>query len=358
MPQFQLLPQQPGFGQQLGAQLGTGVGLGLTKGLQQQLQQFQEQKKMKQLQEQFEKLGLPQELAGLDPQIAKQFMISQQKKSLMDQLFGPSEEPLHPAETPGIGGVSQPSKEISAKDVEAATLLDPNLGRAKQQERKLQQQEVQEVKKRNLGVFDKASADLKTIEEADQGLTQLQKLSEKIGKTQGQSFFNRLGRTFRFDSRTGGFSKIGKATSTPQEERYIKLIADQTKTIKNDFGARITNLDLQVFLRRFPDLMMTPDGRKAIFETMRDYKEAKKIYNQALKNEIKLTKGKADPYELDEIVEEKIAPRLNKIQERIRHRGFGIQSTQEEREGIEEQTATNPKTGEKMILRGGEWQVL
>ncbi len=332
---------------------------GAARGLQQSLEQFHEKKQKEALGNQFEALGLPKELAGLDPQIAKQFMALQQKKSLMEQYFGPSQEngeTLHPGETPGIGSDRQPSKEISAREVEAATLFDPNLGRAKQQERKLQQQEQQQNKKRNLEVFDKSAAALRTIEEADIGLEQLQNLSKKIGETQGQGFLSRFARTYRFN-KEGGLTKFGKAASTPQEEKFVKLIADQTKTIKDDFGARITNLDLQVFLRRFPDLMMTPEGRESIFETMRDYQEAKKVYNQALKNEITLTKGKADPFDLDEIVENKTAPKLAEIRERIAKRGFSKGS--EGRKDIPQQkTAINPETGERLILKEGKWQPL
>ena len=124
------------------------LGGGASQGLQQGLAQFHEKKQQEALGNQFESLGLPRELAGLDPQIIKQLMASQQKQSLMDQLFGPSQgtaETLQARETPGVGGQPQPSQEISARDVEAATLLDPNLGRVRQQERKLQIQSQQHL---------------------------------------------------------------------------------------------------------------------------------------------------------------------------------------------------------------------
>lgn len=346
-----------------------GTATGIAQGLQQSIEQFHKEKEKETLGHKFESLGLPKELAGLDPQVIKQFMDIQQKQSLMEQLFGspqqrgqplapqqdaqalPPGETLHPGETPGIGGQDQPDDEISARDVQAASLLNPSLGRAIGGERKLQHQERQQIKKRNLEVFDKASSALKTTDEASTGVRQLKRLSKRIGEQQGQNLFQRIGRTYRFNPE-GGFTKIGKATSTPQEERYVKLIADQTKTIKDDFGARITNLDLEVFLRRFPDLMMTPEGREDIFETMNDYHEAKRIYNQALKDEIKQTKGKVDPYELDEIVEQKIAPELDEIRKRIDLRGFG----DEKQVLTDGATATNPTTGEQMIFKGGKWQ--
>ncbi len=331
MPQLQILPQQPSFQQQLGQQIGAGLGQGISGGLQKSLEQFHQQKKVEQEGQKLEKLGLPKELAGQDPRIIQQYLRGKQKEDLIQKyLKDPSQQNLvHPGETPGISSDGAERGPLTQKDVEIATLIDPNLGRAKQSEMKIQAQEKQNIANRNLKVFDKTTEDLKSLEDSDQGLGQLEKLSEKIGKNQGQSFFDRLARSYRFDPETGGFTKFGKITSTPEEERYIKLIADQTKTIKNDFGARITNLDLEVFLRRFPDLMMTPKGREEIFGTLRDYTEAKKIYNKSLRNEIKISKGKTDPYALDEIVEQKIGPKLEKIRDRIAERGFSFSDKRE-----------------------------
>ena len=151
MPKIQELTPSTSFSSELGAQLGQGVG----SGIQGALAQFHEQKQKEALGNQFESLGLPRELAGLDPQIIKQFMAAQQKQSLIQQLLsapqGAAEtlqagEPLQAGETPGVGGQPQPSQEISARDVEAAMLVDPNLGRVRQQERKLQIQSQQQVK--------------------------------------------------------------------------------------------------------------------------------------------------------------------------------------------------------------------
>ena len=46
MPQFQLLPESPGFGSQLGRQLGGGISQGIGSGLQQMFEQKTKQQKL------------------------------------------------------------------------------------------------------------------------------------------------------------------------------------------------------------------------------------------------------------------------------------------------------------------------
>jgi hypothetical protein len=318
--------------------------------------------------------GLAEVLRGLSgglDSFAKQ-RAEQQKQSMIQSILNGSygqtnEGMIHPGETPGleIQGDATQRESYTDQQIQAMALINPQVANLMQRQRQTDVQENQEIRKRNLELFDDTSKKIQSLDEELTGIKQLEKLSDKIGKEQGQDFFSRFFRTYRFDPETGGFTKIGRATSTPQEERYLKLIADATKTIKNDYGARITNLDMQVFLRRFPDLMMTPEGRKEIFETMRDYKQAKLLYNQALKQQLRATRGKVDPYSLDEKVEAKIGPQLESIRKRMVERGLGPQENVKVKEEAamtpsgeqqtEQVTIVNPQTGQRLMLKEGQW---
>lgn len=231
-----------------------------------------------------------------------------------------------------------------------------------EKEKEFEAKEKQEWGKENRAIFAESKKNLRSLETADVGLGQLERLSKKLGDTRGEGFFQKVGRSFRYDPETGGLTRIGKVSSNPEEERFIKLVADQTKTIKEDYGARITNLDMQIFLRRFPDLMMTSQGRSEILGTLRDYNEAKRLYNSTTKKVLKNTKGKISPYELDELVEEELGPKLEKIQQRIEKRGFssedaGAQEGAPETPAQEQvMRARNPATGEVIIFKDGRWQ--
>lgn len=247
-------------------------------------------------------------------------------QNILNQSGGQvGQQMIHPGETPGmdIEGPSMQGQAPSSQQIQALSLVNPQLANVLESQRKTTEKTQQGVRDRNIKVFDDVNKSIIGAEDELLGLNQLAKLSESIGKKQTQDPTSRFFRSFRFDPETGGFTRIGKATATPEEERFVKLIADQTKTIKNDYGARITNLDMEVFLRRFPDLMMTGQGRKDILDTLRDYREGKLLYNKAIKQQLRATKGNVDPYTLDEIVEQKIGPQLEKIKTRVENRGFG-----------------------------------
>jgi|GEM_PF-6501355 len=347
------------------------LGQGASQGISKQIESFQRRKA-------YENAGLPGGLADLDPNVAAQMIKQQQKNALIQQILGQGEEAQNRQEDRGSAQLSLASdqnplepKRIEPKSIspgssrarttpqqrEALSLVDPNYSRAAQKEEQFRRQEEMPIKERNLKLFDESSSNLKSIDDADIAFTQLKNLSEKISKKEGQSFFERLGRTYRFDPDTGSFSKIGKATSTPEEERFIKLIADQTKNIKNDYGARITNLDMEVFLRRFPDLMMSPQGRRDILDTLDDYNQAKKLYNRAVKSTISENKGMIDPYELDIIVENKIEKPLENIRKRVAERGLSTSENDVSSQFQEGDTASN-KDGQTIVYKGGKWQPL
>jgi len=204
-------PQQSGLDLIL-QQLGGGV----TQGLQQGLEQFHKRKQQDALGNQFESIGLPRELAGLDPQIIKQFMVSQQKQSLMDQLFGPPQEAaetLQPDETPGVGGQAPPSQEISARDVEAAILLDPNLGRVRQQERKLQQTQKESRREKQAGRS--FTRNLKYLEKQSNILLEVPK--EKLALTQ-----------MRGALESGDFNSFRNAVGEITGQEILKTASAQT----------------------------------------------------------------------------------------------------------------------------------
>lgn len=336
-----------------------GLGSGISSGIQQKLEQFNKLNQEKKEGEKLSRLGLSPEIASLDPALQKEYFKQLQSQRLLDQIMGGGmrDEPRGGPRSQGSEGdieefdeqtlTESPQGQLSDQQIQALSVVNPALGKVAQSQKKQYYDEQQQNRKRNLEIYDEQKSLLRGLEEEDKGLSQLQKLSDKIGKEQGQEFYERIGRTFRFKP-DGSLTRIGSATSTPEEERYIKLIADQTKNIKNDFGARVTNLDIEVFLRRFPNLLQTPEGRKQIFETLRDYNQAKQLYAKEYKNLIQKSQGKINPFELEERVEKNIAPQLKKIREDIDSRGFG-------KEEIKEGSRAFDPQGKPHVFKNGEW---
>lgn len=329
--------EEQGIGGNLGSALGGGISSGLQMLMQAKVEGLKQQEKLQSVQnllKGYRKKGM---LPSADGPASDEGQVD---ASIQEDIYEGTDDPS--------------TEELAILKAVIGPAADPFIQEA-QEKRKIAAKEKAQHSERNLKVFDEASDKLRTLEESDKGLQQLSQLSEKIADTSSDAQFARFLRSWRFDPETGGFTRIGKATSTPEEERFVKLIADQTKNIKDDYGARITNLDMQVFLRRFPDLMMTSQGRKEILGTLRDYNKAKRLYNQALKVEIKNAQGRVNPYTLDDRVEAKIQPQLEKMRKDMAKRGLANEQPEE----VEEEVirVRNPKTGQTLILKEGKWQV-
>lgn len=52
--------------------------------------------------------------------------------------------------------------------------------------------------------------------------------------------------------------------ASPEAQRYLKTINDFTKNAKDSYGARVTNFDIQQFLKRLPTLANSEEGRRQL----------------------------------------------------------------------------------------------
>lgn len=101
----------------------------------------------------------------------------------------------------------------------------------------------------------------------------------------------------------------------PDTEEFRKLEADFIRDVSKVFpGGRITNYDLQAYLKGIPGLMNTPEGRKAIIRNRKIFNEAKKIRYEAYKDIIKQNGGKK-PANLGILVEEKTRDAIQDLED-------------------------------------------
>lgn len=59
------------------------------------------------------------------------------------------------------------------------------------------------------------------------------------------------------------------ALASKEAQRYVKTINDFTVRAKDSFGSRVTNFDLDRFMKRLPSLANSEEGRKEIIEQMK-----------------------------------------------------------------------------------------
>lgn len=106
--------------------------------------------------------------------------------------------------------------------------------------------------------------------------------------------------------------RYGQRGISPDTQEFEKLSAEFIRDVKSIFGSRITNLDLETFLKSIPTLENTDFGKKAIIKNMRIFNKGKEARVKVMNDIIKENGGKR-PFDLHAQVEERVAPMLDRI---------------------------------------------
>lgn len=179
--------------------------------------------------------------------------------------------------------------------------------------------ELLELKKRQIEQQEKASrfketkAERKEIIEkaraAKQTLHDLNRLEEldKTGKldTPGYvEFLNRSGLDI-------------PALTNPESEEFQKIANNFTKDAKTYFGGRVSNFEIEQFLKTVPSLSQSPEGRKRVIANLKYINNASLEYNNALKEVMSENKG-IPPYDLLEQVDDKVEKKQKSLADRFK----------------------------------------
>jgi hypothetical protein len=126
--------------------------------------------------------------------------------------------------------------------------------------------------------------------------------------------------------------------SNPETEEYRKLETDFIRDARDIFpGGRITNYEIQSYLKTIPTLMNSKDGREAIIRNRKLLNEAKKVRYEEYKKILKENGGRK-PSNMGILLEERTSDKVMDIEDRFR-------------EGIEN---TLDKHGTKMRMYGAD----
>lgn len=98
----------------------------------------------------------------------------------------------------------------------------------------------------------------------------------------------------------------------PDAAEFKKLQNDFLRDAKSIFGSRLTNFDVESFLKIVPNLSTTSEGNLRIIHELRLVNEAARIKKQTMDSIIKENGGKR-PENLDSLVEQKAKPELDRI---------------------------------------------
>lgn len=79
---------------------------------------------------------------------------------------------------------------------------------------------------------------------------------------------------------------ISPASATPEQQEWTKILSEFQSRAKDSYGSRVTNFDLQAFMKRFPSLANTADGRAQIIKQIKMINKMDSAYNKEIDNVI------------------------------------------------------------------------
>lgn len=369
-----LLPRRKTFGEEIGSNLGQGLSQGFLAG-----------------QEQAEKSRIMQQL-GIDPRIAK--LPEEAQAAYFKQAFSP-EKQMTPLQQSQKALTDERLKALQGQqDLFKRLNEQPQSPSFEQSHEKQGISNAPEEILRQVAAFkgqpgeagiigNMAEAELNKRSEERKGKTEKEKeyfkmnepklieLSDNQRKLEmEQARYDRLNNLFSDPSKFPStftaalFSKEGQINDlaysqlTPEAQEALKLIIDSTSNIKDTYGARVTNFDLQTYLKKLPSLLNSPEGKMRVLRDLQIMNKLNQLHASGIQ-EIFEEAGGTDkiPY--------------SKAEARYKKRYGGLEKDLKD-QFVNPEKATfkempdankflgrkikNPETGEVFISDGKEWK--
>jgi hypothetical protein len=322
-------PQQ-NFGDLLGQQLKTG----LSTMAQMKLQNMQQRQQRSQEQSTLEQ-GLKQ-LPGAKPEWAQFLMAIPAEKRVegLRELMRtqPAEQGGQPTgqigQTQAVPGIQSPADEIANKYANAPArkhFETPQETMAREAETGKERRHAQDISLREQELIDKETEEgyKNTVHAYKAAQTQKMELAR----------LRELNRAGKLPS--GGkwalMKKVGldiPALLSADAQEFEKISTGFMKNMKDMFGARILQTEVDNFLKTIPSLMQTPEGRERVISNMESIADAAKIRFDIMR-ELKKENGGRRPRDMEELIEERASKQLDELAEQFKG-GYGRKKAQTE----------------------------
>lgn len=107
------------------------------------------------------------------------------------------------------------------------------------------------------------------------------------------------------------------ALRSPGSQEFNKIVNNFIRNIKDIFGARISNQELEQFMLTLPNLSQSPEGRKRVIANLKKVARTNYEYGKAAQEILKDHKG-IPPIDIADQVEERIDKRLDKVADQFK----------------------------------------
>lgn len=324
---------KPGFAELLGSNLGSGLSQGLSMLAQQRLQNMMQNQQRMGTAMGLQAAGLSPERAQgislLDPmlqrEILKQGMAAENQQglaALSSALFGGMPQPNDPK---GISDPNMPNQNPIALISQALSQgqINPRqaeslMGQVLEQQR---EQQKLAMKERELS--------LKTRKDVRDDLKQTEKIRETIS-TQAETAredsaaLQRLNELNETGKVRAGFAEqlldsVGlnfESLKNAETSEFQKLSLGFFRNLKNIFGGRITNLEVENFLKSIPNLMQNKEGRAAVIRNMALASQGRLVKQQIMEQIAAENEGRY-PLDLQEQINKRARPILDALADQL-----------------------------------------
>jgi hypothetical protein len=130
-------------------------------------------------------------------------------------------------------------------------------------------------RKENFPIYNETQAKTKALKVATQAANILTQLNEEGDLPEGAEKWNVNWET--------GEARV-PALLSADAQRFIKTVNDFTTKAKDSYGGRVTNFELDRFMKRLPTLANSKEGRRVILQQMKLLNELDSAYENELKN--------------------------------------------------------------------------
>lgn len=192
-------------------------------------------------------------------------------------------------------------KDITNEQILAISAIDPNMAKLLQSQKDTGSKETASKFKETKEVRSNIISQAQAANENNMRLNRMGKLNES-GKLIG-GLFNSTLKKFGLDL---------PALKNPESQEFEKLSTDMLRNAKEIFGARVTNFEMDTFLKSIPTLSQTKEGRERVIRNLKIFNEGATKRLDAMKKIIKANRG-TPPYDLGEQIEEMIGSDLDKM---------------------------------------------
>jgi hypothetical protein len=125
---------------------------------------------------------------------------------------------------------------------------------------------------------------LKEYQEASTKLRGMDRDKERLDILESLNKSDKLPKNLaRLNVDKEGNLKLPFLTSA-EAQRYVKTLNEFSAGAKDTFGSRVTNFDLAQYLKRYPTLLNSTEGRRQLIEQMKIVNRINSIYYKNLKN--------------------------------------------------------------------------